>query len=488
MDEPNRNLWEPIDQIKVWSDLDTSIIDEIADSWFQRREKLRKNSEEYTKFLNQLKREHAVETGVVERLYDLDRGVTETFIKKGFHDAYISHGQSNIPTSKLQDHLKDHLDSVNFIFDVVKENRPLSVGFIKELHQLVTRHQEYTEGKNQFGEMTQMKLKKGVFKSQPNNPVRPDGNQIRYCPPEQVDSEMDNLIAFYSKAEKENIHPLIIASWLHHAFTIIHPFQDGNGRIARLITSLVLIKHGFFPFTVLREEAKAEYISALEEADNGRPQKLVSYIAHVQKRYIQKALNLKDVSSESFEEASKVFAEKLENWQEKQSDEQQRIRSNAREKVFQICLNFLEETKSKLRQSINGESEISIFWCRPDGQEQHFYHKQIVEYAKKHNYYFNYSMPRAWLTFRIKLSEQKKYQLGVSLHHYGYEDSTLAIGSFLEYLEDDANENRIESAEPMEIEPHVISIYDEMNIKEKNIERYLESVLTTMLAQIASDL
>ncbi len=73
---------------------------------------------------------------------------------------------------------------------------------------------------------------------------------------------MEQLVNIYHALEEEKIHPLIIAGWVHHAFTTIHPFQDGNGRVVRLLASLILIKHKLFPITVLREEAKLKYILA----------------------------------------------------------------------------------------------------------------------------------------------------------------------------------------------------------------------------------
>ena len=62
--------------------------------------------------MNRLKREHAIETGVIERLYDLKKGITEPFIKKGFVESYLSHDDTNVPTQVLMKHLKDHLDAV----------------------------------------------------------------------------------------------------------------------------------------------------------------------------------------------------------------------------------------------------------------------------------------------------------------------------------------------------------------------------------------
>ena len=285
-------LWKFIEFTDAWHQCDTSIIDDISPSWFVRREKLKDNSTEYSDFLNRLKREHAIETGVIERLYDLKKGITETFIKKGFVESYLSHDDTNVPTQVLMKHLKDHLDAVDFVFDVVKDNRFLSTSFIKELHQLVTRHQGHAEGRDGVGNKLKIQLLKGDYKIQENNPTREDGTLIRYCPPEHVAAEMDRLVEIHNQLLIQNEHPVIISAWVHHAFTTIHPFQDGNGRVGRLLASLILIKANLFPFTVLREEAREKYIDALEEADMGKPQNLVDYFATIQRRYIKTALLL----------------------------------------------------------------------------------------------------------------------------------------------------------------------------------------------------
>ncbi len=322
-------IWKHIKFEDFWKELDTSIIDDIKDSWFERREVLQNNSVEYKEFITQLKREHAIETGIVERMYGLRKGITETLIKEGFVKSYLSHGDTNIPKDDLMTHLNDHLKAVNFIFDIVKNNRELTTGLINELHHLVTKNQSRTEGRDQFGNRTQTPLIKGKYKESENNPIREYGTKVLYCPPKHVSSEMDNLVSIYNKLEFNNIHPLIIATWLHHSFTTIHPYQDGNGRVARLITSLIFIKHGYFPFTVLREEAKVKYINALEEADNGKPQSLVTYFAEVQKRNIQKALNLKEVTSKSLEEVQKILVQKFENWKiETKLKREQRIKDS----------------------------------------------------------------------------------------------------------------------------------------------------------------
>lgn len=175
-------LWNYISFSDNWKNCDTSLLDEIAPSWFARRDVLQENSKEYEEFINRLKRRHAIETGIVERMYDIDKGVTETLINEGFISSLVSHGDTNVPKQTLFNHLQDHLDAVDLIFDIVKENRPLTRGFICELHQLTTRHQEFAEGRDQFGNKTKIPLIKGRFKERDNNPTREDGTIILYCP------------------------------------------------------------------------------------------------------------------------------------------------------------------------------------------------------------------------------------------------------------------------------------------------------------------
>jgi Fic family protein len=485
--EKTYRLWKHVELNEIWLNCDTSSLDDISSSWFERRKKLKEDSGEYADFLNKLKREHAIETGIIERLYDLKKGITETFINEGFVKSFLSHGDTNIPEDDLIAHLNDHLDSVNFIFDIVKENRPLSTSFIKELHQLVTRNQKYAEGRDQFGQKLQIDLLKGQYKTRENNPTREDGTKILYCSPDHVSSEMDNLISIYN-TNSNSIHPLILSTWFHHMFTIIHPFQDGNGRIARLLTSLIFIKNGYFPFTVLREEAKVKYIEALEKADNGEPQSLITYFGEVQKRNIQKALNLKDVSSTSLVEVQNIFATKIAKWKNQKVQEHELKLVSGRNDIFNYSSFVLNLLMNDLKEKLNGNINVSIASCSFENQNnQHFFYQQIIGYAKKHDYFFNSSLPKAWLMFKIDMEENKRYQLGISIHHYGYDDNTIAIGSFVEF-KGEKMDDKMDTTIPLDIPPHVISISENFEGKKKNIREYLENALTITLAQIASEI
>ena len=69
-------------------------------------------------------------------------------------------------------YLHDHFEAMDFIFDLVKSNRNLSKSFIKELHQLITQNQDYTEAIDSLGQRINVKLLKGEFKKFDNNPIR----------------------------------------------------------------------------------------------------------------------------------------------------------------------------------------------------------------------------------------------------------------------------------------------------------------------------
>ena len=123
---------------------------------------------------------------------------------------------------------------------------------------------------------------------------------------------------------------------------------------------------------------------------------------------------------------------------------------------------------------------------KEDTSKQHYYYKQIVEYAKLHDYYFNSTLPNAWIRFKFELNEERMYQLGITIHHFGYDDSTVYIGAFLEFNGD--KQSKELTTFPLDIKPHILSIEQDVEKRKKNIELHLENVLTVFLAQIASEL
>ena len=219
-------------------------------------------------WLKEQNRAFAIETGQIEGLYLLRRGVTETLIAEGFEGARGSHSAIAIGGDTLRGLLEDQESALEMLFDLVKEDRPLNGSSIKEWHALLTRHQATATGIDPFGNRVEIPLRKGQYKIRPNNPRRQDGFVHEYCPPEHVQSEMDRFLEFHHGHRDLELAPELEAAWLHHEFVRIHPFQDGNGRISRLLMAYPFVKSGEFP-PVIVSENKSAYITSLETADEG---------------------------------------------------------------------------------------------------------------------------------------------------------------------------------------------------------------------------
>jgi fido (protein-threonine AMPylation protein) len=280
--------WEPISDLpQDWSSLTDGELGPLLQCWNDQRADL-EQSGALAEFNKRLGREWSVETGQIEGVYDLDSGITQTLIERGIDADLIGNHPGQKPPEIIAAIIQDHADVLAGLFQFVKGDRPLSKSYIHELHAALLRHQDTKTVRDQFGKF-EIKLLKGKYKDRLNNPRKSDGGLHQYCPPEQVESEMERLLSLHTKHEKKGVPVEIEAAWLHHRFTQIHPYQDGNGRVARALASLLFIKAGWFPVVVTRDD-REEYIDSLQAADEGGLSSLVSFFVHLQRRELRKAM------------------------------------------------------------------------------------------------------------------------------------------------------------------------------------------------------
>ena len=247
------------------------------------------SEDEVAEFTRRLNREWAIETGFIERVYTLDRGTTQALIERGIDAALIPHDPANRNPVELAAILQDHLDALEGLFAFVKGERQLTAGYIKEVHSILLRHQNTYFVTDQFGNPSERELPKGVYKTLPNSPTRAGGSIHEYCPPEHVASEMDRMVELHHEHLRRQVPAEVESTWLHHAFSQIHPFSDGNGRVARLLASLLFVRAGGFPALITRDDP-TRYIDALEQADRGSLAALVSLFVRAQRRDVLRAL------------------------------------------------------------------------------------------------------------------------------------------------------------------------------------------------------
>jgi Fic family protein len=147
----------------------------------------------------------------------------------------------------MREHLEaiNHKEAISFIEDLVKDDTPINQQTIKDIHAIILRGID-TEG---AGVYRKVKVLISGAEHVPPNPL-------------VLEDEMNALIDWY---ENTTVHPIERAALLHSFFVKIYPFIDGNGRTARLLLNLDLMKSGYLPI-VLRKEKRLQYYEALDQS------------------------------------------------------------------------------------------------------------------------------------------------------------------------------------------------------------------------------
>jgi Fic family protein len=434
--------WRPIEDLPdSWRDLASGELKSLAGVWLDQQKRLHE-SEALKIFNEKLQREWAIETGVLEKLYTIDRGITQLLIENGINAALIPHGTTDRPPEQVVAIIKDQADALEGIFAFVKGNRDLSTSYIKELHQVFTRHQDTVEALNGGGRTVHPILKKGEYKPWPNNPLRPDGEVHEYCPPEQVASEMERLVKLHHEHCEMHVPPELEAAWLHHRFTQIHPFMDGNGRVARALASLVFLRNSWFPLVVNRDN-RDEYIRSLEQADAGSLKNIVTLFVNLQKKAFVQALSVSEeilrgredpISAviDAAHERLKTRAAKRRRQYEKVFSISQELENSVNNRLQQVA----DELQPKLAQV---QQDYRVAVDKSWSGTEYWFKKQIVDIARNCKYFADTRTYAVWV--RLKIIEQRQTELVFSFHSLGVTFSgVMAVSSFIDFRDKSEND------------------------------------------------
>jgi Fic family protein len=171
-----------------------------------------------------------------------------------------------------------HNEAINWVIDLIKGERSLTENFIRELHSLLLQD-SYKESKNADGVLVPRKISAGKYKTTTNHVETATGEIFYFATPEETPAKMFDLLNWYNQKTKEkDVNPILVAAKFHYRFIRIHPFDDGNGRTARILMNFILMQFGFPP-VIIKTEDKANYFAALQMADVGNIETFVHYIA-----------------------------------------------------------------------------------------------------------------------------------------------------------------------------------------------------------------
>ena len=178
-----------------------------------------------------------------------------------------------INEANMQDleEMKAHNVCLKMIEEQAKSNNPeeqkLTESFIRLLHHTLLREDYEVYRQLPGGPISSYTVHAGKYKTRPNSVLTVTGETFEYAPPEETPALMKDLVCWYNdEEEKQKLSPVELASIFHYRYIRIHPFEDGNGRIARLLVNYILARHGY-PMIVIKSDDKDAYLDALYECD-----------------------------------------------------------------------------------------------------------------------------------------------------------------------------------------------------------------------------
>ena len=407
--------WHRITDLPAnWRDLLRHNLHAVHRQWVEDRAVLRDGAK-LRKFEETLAIQWAIETGIIERLYAVDRGVTVQIAQAGMEALGQFHARGLL-SADARALITDQRAALDMVMDLVGGQREMTAFYIRELQQQLTRSQETCDAEDQFGNTLQVPLLRGEWKKQPNNPRRPDGSIHEYCPPEFVQDEIDQLLAWRKEHAVADVCPEVEAAWLHHRFAQIHPFQDGNGRVARALTGAVFLKADYLVLVVRDDEHRERYLDALEAADAGELKPLVDLFADIQIADLQAATkSVRELRGETIMTVSHSLAERARRRKEASRERTAGVLEN----MLRIARARLLEAAGELRQAFARQDvTVTAMEVDDDADRRDWWARQTSDAAREHGYEADLDRPRRWVALRLGLPEieRRETSLVVSLH------------------------------------------------------------------------
>jgi Fic family protein len=215
----------------------------------------------------------AFDTGAIEHLYETSRGLTITVATQAAAWEATVNQQSPNALALFQAQLRAY----ELVLDVATQSLPVVEAWIRRLHEELTAPQEAYIVQTPIGPREQS-LPHGRYKEHPNHVKLHDGTSHSYAPVLDTPAEMERLVNELASEEFREADPVLQASYAHYALVAVHPFADGNGRVARALASVYLYRAVSIPLLIFVDQ-QDEYLASLEAADKSKPEEFVHFIA-----------------------------------------------------------------------------------------------------------------------------------------------------------------------------------------------------------------
>jgi Fic family protein len=305
----------------------------------------------------------AFDTGAIEGLYSTNRGLTFTVAEQSalWEQKVEAQGPDALTLFAAQ------LRAFELVLDHVTDWVPeVTQAWIRRIHEEITAPQETYLVHTAVGAQKQA-LPQGEYKSHPNHVRTADGDVHAYAPVASTQSEMERFISELEKPNFRAANPIIQASFVHYAFVAIHPFADGNGRVARALASVFTYRFASVPLLILHDQ-RDRYFEALASADRGDAQAFVDFMGRAAKDAVELAWdNLETALAPQPEQIIDRF------------DELNRVdpTSQERNEVALELARWVRTSAGEMVEGMGGESvnldvepEVSNWAAPPDGYRE----------------------------------------------------------------------------------------------------------------------
>lgn len=197
-----------------------------------------------------------------------------------------------IKGKSLREHFEthNHDKAIDYLYRIVNDDYVLRSIDILSLHSLVLRSIE---------EDFAGRIRNGGVRISGANFIPPNANKIS--------NYLDELIDFVN-TNPLGLNDIELATIFHHKLVWIHPFFDGNGRTVRLSMNLLLMRCGFPPAIILKNDRK-KYYEALNQANNGNYQKLILLMCQALERSLNIYLNAMPDNDNDYQKISDIVSE-----------------------------------------------------------------------------------------------------------------------------------------------------------------------------------
>ncbi len=288
----------------------------------------------------------------------LTYGETELLL---LHDQ--THGNH---TLREYEEMKAHDVGIAHLLTLAEDKaRLIGESDIRDLNKIILKEPFWKPAQTADGKPSRKQIIPGDYKTSPNNVLTATGEMFEFAPPSEVPARMERLVKWLDSSLTDGtLHPVMIAAKLHHDFVLIHPFDDGNGRVARMLVNYLFMRLGYPPIIVPTQD-KAAYLTALRLADAGDLESLAAYLG--QRLDNSLVLAVKAGKGESVEEHGDVEKE-IALFIRSQEHHKEKVKPKSGEAIKWLYENGIRDLLTRLMEKMRIFDELfvtSVVSCDP---------------------------------------------------------------------------------------------------------------------------